>query len=29
MTELEHLRAAVDALLDFLGVTPGAREERL
>jgi hypothetical protein len=29
MTELERLRAAVDAFLDFLGVAPGAREERL
>jgi hypothetical protein len=29
MTELERLRAAVDALLDFLGVAPGAREEHL
>jgi 2-methylaconitate cis-trans-isomerase PrpF len=29
MTELEHLHAAVDAFLDFLGVTPGAKEERL
>jgi hypothetical protein len=28
-TELEHLRAAVDAFLDFLGVTPDAWEERL
>jgi hypothetical protein len=29
MTELEHLRAAVDAFLDFLGVAPGAWEEHL
>jgi hypothetical protein len=27
--ELEHLRAVVDAFLNFLGVAPGAREERL
>jgi hypothetical protein len=27
--ELEHLRAAVDTFLDFLGVKPGAREECL
>jgi hypothetical protein len=29
MMELECLRTAVDAFLDFLGVAPGAREERL
>jgi hypothetical protein len=29
MMELERLCAAVDAFLDFLGVAPGAREERL
>jgi hypothetical protein len=29
MMKLEHLRTAVDAFLDFLGVTPGTREERL
>jgi hypothetical protein len=29
MTELERLHAAVDAFLDFLGVTPNAREEHL
>jgi hypothetical protein len=28
-TELERLRAAVDAFLDFMGVAPGAREEHL
>jgi hypothetical protein len=28
-TELERLRVAVDAFLDFLGVTPSAQEERL
>jgi hypothetical protein len=28
-TELEHLRAVVDAFLNFLGVAPGAREKRL
>jgi hypothetical protein len=27
--ELERLRVAADAFLDFLGVAPGAREERL
>jgi hypothetical protein len=27
--ERERLRATVDAFLDFLGVAPGAREERL
>jgi hypothetical protein len=27
--ELQHLCAAADAFLDFLGVAPGAREERL
>jgi hypothetical protein len=27
--ELEHLRAAVDTFLNFLGVKPGAQEERL
>jgi hypothetical protein len=29
MTELEHLRVAVNAFLNFLGVAPGAQEERL
>jgi hypothetical protein len=29
MAELERLHAVVDTFLDFLGVTPGAREERL
>jgi hypothetical protein len=29
MAELEHLHAVADSFLDFLGVTPGAREERL
>jgi hypothetical protein len=29
MTELEHLHAVVDTFLDFLGVAPGAQEERL
>jgi hypothetical protein len=28
-TELERLCAAVDAFLDFMGVAPGAQEERL
>jgi hypothetical protein len=27
--ELERLRAAADVFLDFLGVAPGAQEERL
>jgi hypothetical protein len=27
--ELEGLRTAVDAFLDYLGVTPGTREDRL
>jgi hypothetical protein len=29
MAELEHLHAAVDAFLNFLGVAPGAREKRV
>jgi hypothetical protein len=29
MMELECLRAAVDAFLNFMGVAPGAREEHL
>jgi hypothetical protein len=29
MAELERFRAAADAFLNFLGVAPGAREERL
>jgi hypothetical protein len=28
-TKLEHLRVAVDAFLDFLGVVPGTQEEHL
>jgi hypothetical protein len=27
--ELEGLRTVVDALLDYLGVVPGTREDRL
>jgi hypothetical protein len=27
--ELEGLRTVVDAFLDYLGVTPGTREDRL
>jgi hypothetical protein len=29
ITELEHLRVATDTFLNFLGVVPGAQEERL